>query len=162
MFIQYMTIYDNTLHCKALHCRYILFSVRFRTDSSSVRKKILKYLRTFSEPIPVRFGIFGMDLLITFLNRFQFGSEKWYLNLSKKIPNWFQFSLEQICEQKALFDPILTIFDNISQFLTYIFISFKHFSMNTKLIISIIWKSIILFENILYDYISSLLLMYIW
>ena len=72
--------------CTAMHCSYILFSVRFRTDSSSVRKKILKNLRTFSEPIPVRFGIFGMDFLITFPNRFQFGSEKLYLHLSKKFP----------------------------------------------------------------------------
>ena len=48
----------------------------FQTDSSSVRKKILKNLRTFSEPILVRFGIFGKDFLITFPNRFQFGLEK--------------------------------------------------------------------------------------
>ena len=63
-------------------CSYILFSVRFRTDSSSVRKKILetfhKIFRTESssvrkknckilafknsEPNPVRFGIFSHNL----------------------------------------------------------------------------------------------------
>ena len=149
----------------AVHCSYILFSVRFRTDSSSVRKKILKNFRTFSEPIPVRFGIFGMDLLITFPNRFQFGSEKWYLHLSKKIPNWFQFSLEQIliCEQKNIIwphFPFLTIFHNFWPISLYLFNIFLWSPSSTVLCISIVWKSIILFENIQYVYISSLLLMY--
>ena len=69
----------TSLLCTAPHCSYILFNVRFRTDSSSVRKKILetfhKIFRTESssvrkkncnifaynnsEPNPVRFGIFS-------------------------------------------------------------------------------------------------------
>ena len=40
----------------AVHCCYILFSVHFRTDSNSVRKKILQNSIKFSEPNWIRFG----------------------------------------------------------------------------------------------------------
>ena len=61
-------------HHPALQLHFIQcpFPNRFQFGS----EKNPKYLRTFSEPIPVRFGIFGMDFLITFPNRFQFGLEK--------------------------------------------------------------------------------------
>ena len=68
--------------CQLL-CSYILFSVHFRTDSSSVRKLILKILITFSEPIPVRFGIFGMD----FFDNFSVRSGKIILTFEQKISN---------------------------------------------------------------------------
>ena len=47
---------QNALQCTTVQCSYILFSVRFRTDSSSVRKKIFNISIKFSEPNPVRFG----------------------------------------------------------------------------------------------------------
>ena len=82
-------------------CSYILFSVRFRTDSSSVRKKILIILILFSEPIPVRFGIFGMDFLTTFPNRFQFGLEKIFeIVIPFSEPNSIEQKLWHFTKQK--------------------------------------------------------------
>ena len=89
----------------------------FRTDSSSVRHFWYGFFDNFSEPIPIRFGIFGMDLLITFPNRFQFGSEKWYLHLSKKFPNKYFY-----VSKKTLFDHIFCFWQYFTIFDIYLYI----------------------------------------
>ena len=126
----------STLIC--MQCSYILFSVRFRTDSSSVRKKILKNLRTFSEPIPVRFGIFGMDF-------FQNFSEPIPVRFGKMILTFEQKISKQIllCEQKNIIWPhflFLTIFHNFWHLSLYLFNIFLWSPSSIVLSISIVWK----------------------
>ena len=65
------------LHLTSMQCSYILNSVRFRTDSNSVWKKIFKSSIKFSEP-----------------NWIRFGNKKTYLS-PEKIPNRIQFGLEK-------------------------------------------------------------------